>query len=103
MIFELATSVFFFAPSFSKGALHRLLGTLAAMTLHILSFDAIGPTLVGAGQRCLRTSSLMTTTTISTHDCLVSIPAITKFTPAWPKVTLISEMLIQIVAFHGAY
>ena len=44
-----------------KRALHCFLRTLAAMTLHILTFDLIGSTLVGASYRCLRTFGLMTT------------------------------------------
>ena len=58
MTFKSMSMNLYLASCISERALYSLIGTLAAMTLYVLSFDLISPTLVGACQRCLWTFSV---------------------------------------------
>jgi hypothetical protein len=101
----LGTFEFLLASSFSKRALHRLLGTPAAMTLHVLTLDLTGSTLIGAIQWYLETFSVMIShevrivSTISS-DCFVGVLQTTIFTLVRPKDTITSKMLPKIFTLH---
>jgi hypothetical protein len=101
-----------FTSYLSKRALNGLLGTLAEMTLQLLS-SHVQTTLVGTGHRCFRALSLMTIKIVficSFHhhvivscDCFVCVLEATEFTLVWPKVARLGEMIIQISTFHYGY